>query len=290
MADPIIDHLRNPTSRLNLKATPRGRAAIEGIVADALIDGRGLSAKELEDVLTADLPLDNSFIENLWNDPKNKPFVEKFMNNELCKRCAEGDPVSLEAYKVYAVQDYFYLVDYVKFKALRLATVLQYDLNALKTELQSVSHTYGDAEGWKKTCIDDLGIDSAVFNTAERSVAELAYANFLQNNCRMEDWFNLHVIVIACIYGWSVLSLKLYNDPKTDKTTQFYKTFIEGNLDLSDPENPQLARSARTLSAFLTANSQRWTSIIDDKEQYGLLFRTSLRLEVALFNSGYEKV
>ena len=42
--------------------------------------------------------------------------------------------------------------------------------------------------------------------------------------------------------------------------------------------------------AFLTANSQRWTSIIDDKEQYGLLFRTSLRLEVALFNSGYEKV
>lgn len=96
-------------------------------------------------------------------------------------------------------QDYFYLIDYVKFKALRLVSIPTSDLDALKSEVQSVGNSYGYAKEWHDTCVSTLGIPESRF-TDERSVAELAYANFLQNNARLEDWFNLHVIMIACDY------------------------------------------------------------------------------------------
>ena len=96
-------------------------------------------------------------------------------------------------------QDYFYLIDWVKFRALRLTTIRQSDLDTLESEVASVGRSYGYAEDWYKTCIETLNIDPSRFED-DRSIAELAYANFLQNNTRTEDWFNLHVIMIACYW------------------------------------------------------------------------------------------
>lgn len=78
-------------------------------------------------------------------------------------------------------------------------TIPQDDLDALKAESESVSKDYGYTETWHTTCIKDLGIDESRFKE-DRSVAELAYANFLQNNSRVDDWFNLDVILIVCLY------------------------------------------------------------------------------------------
>ena len=145
------------------------------------------------------------------------------MNNKLCRDAARGNPVALEAYKAYAIvstlpnittethrlivvqQDYFYLIDLVKFMALRLATVPQYDLDTLNTELDSVSKSFSWVTDWAKTCVTDLHIDPNQLVNTERSIAEMAYAGVLQNNTRVEDWFNLHVIMIGCIYVSSVL-------------------------------------------------------------------------------------
>ena len=50
--------------------------------------------------------------------------------------------------------------------------------------------------------------------------------------------------------GWAKLALQLYNDPKTDRTTIFYKTWIEANVDTTQGE-PQMASSAVALSGEL---------------------------------------
>ena len=97
-------------------------------------------------------------------------------------------------------QDYFYLVDYVKFKALRLTTIPQNDIDTLGIEAKSVASSFGYVLDWLKVCKESLGIKQDRIDDEERSVAELAYANYLQNNAGIDDWFNLHVIMIACTY------------------------------------------------------------------------------------------
>ncbi|KAI0772500.1 hypothetical protein BD413DRAFT_44811 [Trametes elegans] len=277
----------NKASLSDLPITPRSKFALDGIFNDAHIKHRGASNEQVGRALLSQ-EVDTSFIDKLWNDPANKEFVDGFMYNKLCRDAAKGDETALEAYKHYAIQDYFYLIDYVKFKALRLATVPSTDLSTLESETPSVGRSYEWVVDWLQTCTEDLGIDPDVIATTERAIAELAYSNFLQNNTRTEDWFDLHVIVIPCVFGWSKLALELYNDPTTKKGTTFYNTWIVPNIAFSPQGQPQLGSSAVTLANFLAANADEWTSKIDLDENFNTLFRTAARLETALFNSGYE--
>ncbi|KAI0776846.1 heme oxygenase-like protein [Trametes elegans] len=238
-----------------------------------------------------------SFIDKLWNDPNNKALVDKFWNNKLCREAAKGHPEALKAFGNYAIQDYFYLIDYVKFKALRLVSVPNPVPNipasdkdprpALDTETSSVGRSYGYAVDWLKKCRDGLGIPVATVAQTERSIAELAYGNFLQSNALTDDWFNAHIIVIACVYGWSKLALELYNDPSTVKDTPFYKYWIMENIQFDEAKKPVLADSAVALANFLAKNESLFSSQ-NDRDQYQTLFRTNLRLEIAFFDSAYD--
>ncbi|KAI0772498.1 hypothetical protein BD413DRAFT_492564 [Trametes elegans] len=273
----------------------RGKNALENIVTDAWTKNRGLSYKEVEVALTQSI--DTSFIDKLWNDPNNKPLVDKFWNNKLCREAAKGHPEALKAFGNYAIQDYFYLIDYVKFKALRLVSVPNPVPNipasdkdprpALDTETSSVGRSYGYAVEWLKKCRDGLGIPVATVAQTERSVAELAYGNFLQSNALTDDWFNAHIIVIACVYGWSKLALELYNDPSTVKDTPFYKYWIMENIQFDEAKKPVLADSAVALANSLAKNESLFSSQ-NDRDQYQILFRTNLRLEIAFFDSAYD--
>ena len=46
----------------------------------------------------------SDFINKLWNAEENQDVVKKFLNNRLCKICAENkDPNALELFQTYAV-------------------------------------------------------------------------------------------------------------------------------------------------------------------------------------------
>lgn len=101
-------------------------------------------------------------------------------------------------------------MDYVKFRALRLTTIPTGDFDTLNTEAQGVSKSIGYAN-WMKTCVtqsSQLGVNPERLTTEERSVAELVYANYLQNNAKADDWFNIHIIMIACTYVSSIPCLQ----------------------------------------------------------------------------------
>lgn len=144
--------------------------------------------------------------------------VDDFMNNEMVTFWSQHDDIDIKkTYQEYAIvssscypisrqlligsqQDYFYLIDYIKFKAFRLTTIPVSDVPTLTSEAQSVASSTGDVSSWKDTCIKTLQIPADRLEKTDRSVAELAYANYLQNNASISDWFNLHVIMIACVY------------------------------------------------------------------------------------------
>jgi len=285
----LHDALEKHDTSLIPKLAPRASLISTCIVEDGLAKGRGVDGAELKKTLdysSGETP--NIMIKRFWDDPDNQKIVDAFMNNKLCVDAARGDKVAIQAFKNYAVQDYFYLLDWVTFRALRFVTVPHDDLNldALDKELASVAGTTTWVKDWFKTCVEDLGISEDQFKV-ERTVAEIAYAQFLQNNARSDDWYNLHIILIGCYWAWCNLALKLYKDPKTDQTTDFYKYWIKANLDLTDPQNPDFTQSAKSLSIFLDSNAAIWTSAMSHQQARNL-FRAVLRLEVGLFNSAYE--
>ncbi|KIK51946.1 hypothetical protein GYMLUDRAFT_265653 [Collybiopsis luxurians FD-317 M1] len=229
-------------------------------------------------------------IKKLWDNPRNQDVVKAFMTNRLCIEAAAGKKEALEAYKKYAVQDYFYLVDWVQFRALRAVTVPRGDFNLddFNTELESVANATGYPGDWLKTCLEEIGLSKKDFEV-ERTIAELAYSQYLQNNAHSSTWYNLHVILIGCYWAWSKLAVELYKDKNTQTDTIFYKTWILPNVDCTDPKNPTLTSSAKKLSKFLDEHVKYMTSTLSNEDAQAL-FRATFRLEVGLFDSGFDKV
>ena len=67
---------------------------------------------------------------------------------------------------------------------------------------------------WYKTCLepesDDpnsggLGLQAEDF-MVERTIGELAYSQYLLNNSRSDDWYNLHIILIGCYWVGALFS------------------------------------------------------------------------------------
>jgi thiaminase len=90
-------------------------------------------------------------------------------------------------------------VDYFKFKALRLTQIPQDDYQILKEEAASIGRLPDYVAEWMGMC-DKLGITEEQIHGTERSIAELAYANYLQIEATRDDWFDSHVVMVACAY------------------------------------------------------------------------------------------
>ncbi|KAL9086346.1 MAG: hypothetical protein Q9165_007132 [Trypethelium subeluteriae] len=228
----------------------------------------------------------STFIDSLWNNPLNADLVSQFLNNKFCATCARSsDEECLPLYQRYSVQDYFYLEDYVKYKALRLNTLPVGNLTALEAEVSSVLSDAESAISAGQSYVKDLHGNTSDLAEGNRNIEELAYGNWLQNSASSEDWFNLHVMIIPCIYGWTKLADGLLNDPSTKNDTIFFSTWIQPNTDPS---------YANDLSAFLDANKLLWENEVDTGTEgtmgkWNSLFRTALQLEVALFASPFDK-
>ncbi|KAI4193457.1 MAG: hypothetical protein LQ350_008310, partial [Teloschistes chrysophthalmus] len=203
-----------------------------------------------------------SIADTLWAE--NQDLVSQFLNNDFINFCGRGsDEVCLPLYRKYYVQDYFYLVDYVKYKAHRLITIPTGELSALRNEADSVSRDAKYTITANEPYVKDLHGRAEDLAKGNRSIAELAYGNVFQNAASYENWYNLHVISIPCIYGWTRLTQQLMNNPSTR-------------------------------NAFLNANEAVWKNGIDTGTpgrvgEWTSLFRTAMRLEIALFVSAFEK-
>lgn len=87
----------------------------------------------------------------------------------------------------------------MKFRGLRLNTFPLIDADGLVDEAQSTGRS-GDYVLDQAQICSDLGFPVEKLDTTEKSIAELAYGNYLQSNTGREDWFNGHVMTIPCIY------------------------------------------------------------------------------------------
>ncbi|KAK4220656.1 hypothetical protein QBC38DRAFT_172356 [Podospora fimiseda] len=180
------------------------------------------------------------------------------------------------AYQDFAKQDYLYLIENVRFKALRFAKLKSTaQLEEWRAQSQRITSAVNIVEDWRKTCIEDLKIPASEMKNIEPSAAQIGYASFLNGQTILDDWFSLYITTIPCIYGWSQIAKRLDEDPRTDHGTPFYKTFIKPNLE---------SESAKKLCQFIEANRKFWSSGVTENV-WNTLFRTALKFEIALFDS-----
>lgn len=224
----------------------------------------------------------SEFIDSLWTDPSNQDLVQEFLGNSFTSKCAqEEDEECLPSYRKYSVQDYFYLEDYVKYKAHRLTTLPEGNIETLVNESKHLVNDAKYAKQSRDDYVNILGGNETDLNETNRNIEVLAYGNFLQSQVSEQDWFNMHVISIPCIYGWIQIAQKLKADSSTKNDTVFYKNWIEANADDSYADD---------LSTFLDNNVDEWKSQVNTGTdemmgRWNYLFRTALRFEIALFES-----
>ena len=97
-------------------------------------------------------------------------------------------------------QDYFFLEDYVRYKSKRLLSVPIGDVAGLRMEAASILTDADTLVTAGKSYIADLHGHPSDLAEENRNLAELAYGNVLQNASQSEDWYNLNVISIPCVY------------------------------------------------------------------------------------------
>ncbi|MCJ1324779.1 hypothetical protein MMC10_001441 [Thelotrema lepadinum] len=234
----------------------------------------------------------STFVDSLWNNPSNADLISQFLDNSFCTTCARGsDEDCLPLYQRYSVQDYFFLEDYVKFKALRLNALPSGNLTALKAETSEILSDAESAIRAGQSYVKDLHGKASDLTEGSRNVEEQSYWNWLQKSALEEDWFSLHVMLIPCNYGWTKLADKLLNDPLTRngeatqrRHTIFYRIWIQPNADLAYANN---------LSASLDANEVLWKDEINistgSMGKWNDMFRTALELEIVLFASVFDE-
>ncbi|KAL0260204.1 hypothetical protein SLS55_003888 [Diplodia seriata] len=147
--------------------------------------------------------LESTLIDTLWDE--NQDLVDQFLNNDFLKSQADGAPEdTVPSYQYYAIQDYYYLVDYVQYKALRMTTFSEtYPTKLLSVLAEEAVAIQGDIDYAWSTRNDTLGTSLSVpldvIDAGKRGVAQLAYSDWLQKNLDL-GWFTLHVMSIPCIY------------------------------------------------------------------------------------------
>lgn len=87
----------------------------------------------------------------------------------------------------------------MKFRGLRLNTFPLIDAEGLIEEARSTGNSGAWVRDQAEICVE-LGFPAEKLDTTEKSIAELAYGNYLQSNAGREDWFNAHIMTIPCIY------------------------------------------------------------------------------------------
>ncbi|EJD49905.1 hypothetical protein AURDEDRAFT_160927 [Auricularia subglabra TFB-10046 SS5] len=269
----------------------RVRQHMREVLSDSRMESRGAPAHEAfqRALRERGVPAQASFVETLFNAEGNRDLVKGFMENALCVDAAKGVPAALDAYKNYAAQDFFYLANYVKFKVLRLLVKpdsANKTASAEKDDAEDIKGDTDDAVSWYNTCSADLGIDMAK-KLPNKAVKE--YNKSLLDLSQSENWFSLHVILIACNYGWAKLALSLFDT--ADRTTDFWKFWLRPNVDWDEnhPEiPPKMPSWALEFDSFLTTNAAHYASQLQHEDNTRL-FRDGLILEIGLFNSVYKR-
>ncbi|KAI1639313.1 hypothetical protein F4809DRAFT_657806 [Biscogniauxia mediterranea] len=223
---------------------------------------------------------DGTLIDQLWR--ANCDLVNKFLNNTFSVfQAISSDAVAFDSFQYYSVQDYYYLVQTAQHKAFLLPTIAPTDSELaaqINETTESMIKDLGYASDFREILHDTFNVSDAVIDSNTLEAAGLGYVKWLQENTNL-GWFAFQVSRIPCIYGWAELAYILDSLPNVNKSTIFYREWINANMgwDYGDKMSKRFEDSLKLFN-----NSETFPL-------YNRLFRQGLRFEIAFFESAMGK-
>jgi len=171
---------------------------------------------------TAVLDLDFGLFGRLRRDADDA--WQRYMHHPFLKALGAGT-LPLDGFKNFLVQDYLYLIQYVRGYA--LGAYKSDSLNELRAASQMMTTILDVEMPLHVAYCADWGLTEAEMAVAPEDSRMIAYTSFFLERGMAGDKLDLDVALIPCIVGYAEIGQILLADPKTVLEGNPYRPWIE---------------------------------------------------------------
>lgn len=154
-------------------------------------------------------------VKDIWDSYYQHPFI---------KGIADGS-LEIDKFKFYMIQDYIYLLDYVKIYA--LGVVKSNEESTMRGFSKMVDNILNGEMNIHRTYMKRLGIGKKDIENTRASIENISYTNYMLSVSQMGDLMDLTTSLLACMWSYYLIGKKL---SKIDGAAQheFYGQWING--------------------------------------------------------------
>ncbi|MHC6180407.1 thiaminase II [Clostridium sp. JNZ X4-2] len=154
-------------------------------------------------------------VKDIWDSYYQHPFI---------KGIADGS-LEIDKFKFYMIQDYIYLLDYVKIYA--LGVVKSNEEITMRGFSKMVDNILNGEMNIHRAYMKRLGIGKKDIENTRASIENISYTNYMLSVSQMGDLMDLTASLLACMWSYYLIGKKL---SKIDGAAQheFYGQWIRG--------------------------------------------------------------
>ncbi|KAF6227586.1 hypothetical protein HO173_012115 [Letharia columbiana] len=153
------------------------------------------------------------FIEYLLNREDVKPVWHAHVHHDFVKRIGDGT-LPVEKFKGYLAQDYLFLVQFARAKA--LSAYKTNSMEDIAAGAEEILHIQREMSLHLDYCAE-FGLSKKEVEKQEEHQACTAYTRYVLDIAHSESWFALQMAFAPCLLGYGIIARRLWDDPETVK-------------------------------------------------------------------------
>lgn len=151
------------------------------------------------------------FIEYLLNREDVKPVWHAHVHHDFVKRIGDGT-LPIEKFRKYLVQDYLFLVQFARAKA--LSAYKSNSMADIAAGAEEILHIQREMSLHLDYCAE-FGLSKTEVEKQEEHQACTAYTRYVLDIAHSQSWFALQVAFAPCLLGYGIIAKRLWDDPET---------------------------------------------------------------------------
>lgn len=151
------------------------------------------------------------FIEYLLTREDVKPVWHAHVHHDFVKRIGDGT-LPTEKFKEYLVQDYLFLVQFARAKA--LSAYKTNSMEEIAAGAEEILHIQREMSLHLDYCAE-FGLSKKEVEEKEEHQACTAYTRYVLDIAHSESWFALQIAFAPCLLGYGIIARRLWDDPQT---------------------------------------------------------------------------
>jgi len=215
------------------------------------------------------------FLEYLLERFDVKEAWKAHTEHEFIERMADGT-LPLEKFKYYLIQDYLFLVQFARAKA--LGAYKSKSIDSIAASSGEVLHVHREMSLHLDYC-KEFGLSKENVEKHEENQACTAYTRYVLDIGQSEDWFALQVAFAPCLLGYGAIAKRLAEDPKTVREGNTYWKWIQNYVAADYTEAVTVGQDVLEKYAVLQSPSRI--------EELVKIFIHATRMETGFWNMGY---